>query len=266
MRGYAFGALLCLSAAFAVGAAPADSPFPTPPPTPLPTPTPAPAGTVLTLVGDSLYVVNWKTDGALRVHPAGLVALTKEVGPITLRGRFADGAGKVETRKFAGPTVYILEAVAGKSGRVEIDYIPFGFKADADIFSTTLDVNAGQAPQPPPIPDPKPNPTPDPTKVDKVWVVLVEQAGVPRTVAVAQLINDPYWLTLRPKHDWRHYVSDSPVAVANKYTEIANEKGYPAVIIMNAADTDKHKKGEVLKAFKAATITDIDAAVKGVTK
>ncbi len=132
-------------------AAPADSPFPVPPPQPVAPPTPAPSGTVLNLAADSLYIVNSSKDGALRIHPAGLVTISKETGPLTIKGKFADGGGKSETRKYAGPFVFIVEPVAGAKGRIELDFIPYGFKSDAEISTATVDVNGGQAPQPPPV-------------------------------------------------------------------------------------------------------------------
>ncbi len=132
-------------------AAPADSPFPVPPPQPVAPPTPAPSGTVLNLAADSLYIVNSTKDGALRIHPAGLVTISKETGPLTIKGKFADGGGKSETRKYAGPFVFIVEPVAGAKGRIELDFIPYKFEKDAEISTATVDVNGGQAPQPPPV-------------------------------------------------------------------------------------------------------------------
>ncbi len=52
----------------------------------------------------------------------------------------------------------MVEAV-GK-GRVELDLIPVGLKLESEIVAVTLDVDAGQAPQPPPDPKPPDPPTP----------------------------------------------------------------------------------------------------------
>lgn len=152
-------ALVVLGAGF-LGAAPTDpvpfSPFPVPPPAPpLPAPAPAPPGTVLNLTSDVLYIVNSKTDAVLRAHPAGLVKVTKEAGPLRIRGKFVDGTGGVETRTYAGPCVFTVEALPNQTGRVELDLIPVGFKDEKEILTAPVDVNSGQAPQPPPI-DPNP--------------------------------------------------------------------------------------------------------------
>lgn len=152
------GALL--AAMTAIGAAdPPPFGFPVPV---TPAPAPAPGG-VLQLTGDSLLVVQFKDERILRPHPAKLVKVTKEQGPIRIRARFADGSG-VETRSYPGPCVFIIEA-SGK-GRVEFDAIPLGLKAEADIVTATVDVDSGTAPQPPP-------PKPVDPKVDPVAPIPV---------------------------------------------------------------------------------------------
>lgn len=180
----------------AVLAAQPESPFPVAPiPTPAPVP-PAPAGGVLTLNADAYYVVSWKSDASLRVHPAGLVTVVKETGPIRLRGKFAGGSGKVETKTFPGPCVYILEAVPDKAGRVELDLIPYGFKADADIYSAAVDVDGGTAPLPPPKPvPPKPEP-PKPEPVTSFRVILIYESGQTLTAAQFGVLYG------KPLEDW----------------------------------------------------------------
>jgi hypothetical protein len=169
------GALL--AAMTAIGAAdPPPFGFPVPV---TPAPAPAPGG-VLQLTGDSLLVVQFQDERVLRPHPAKLVKVTKEQGPIRIRARFADGSG-VETRTYAGPCVFIVEA-AGK-GRVEFDAIPLGagLKTEADIVTATVDVDSGTAPQPPPKPiDPKVDPVaPIPVAGLRVLVVY-ESADLPK--------------------------------------------------------------------------------------
>lgn len=250
---------LTLAVAFgaALVAAP-ESPFTfptTPPPTVPPTP-PPPSGTVVLRL-DSLYVINAKVDSSVRGYPAGLVRVTKETGPIKIRGKFIDGTGAVETKTYPGPFVFIVEAIG--TGTVDIVSTPFGLKTDAEIEVKTILVDTGTAPIPPPNPKP-PEPVDPVTKVDKIWVIVVEQAAAPRTVETAKMLNDPFWLTLKPKHDWRHYLSDAKPAIDNKYTQLAEEVGYPACIILDAAN------GKVLDKFKATSAAVIDAAVKRVAK
>ena len=118
-------------------------------------------------------------------------------------------------------------------------------------------VIGGAAPVPPTPVDPDP-PAP---KVESVWVIVVEDADAVRTVETAKLLNDTYWPTLKPKHDFRFYLSDAQTAKENGYTDAAKAVGYPAVLVVNAKD------GDVLKAFKSnGTIGQVQDAVKGVVK
>lgn len=254
MRSHVRGAvlLLLLGAALAAGG---DSPFtlPVPPPSPVP-PAPAP-GAVPVLSGDALYVVNSRTDAIARAHPAGLVRVTKEPGPLTIRARFSDGA-KVETRKFPGPFVFIVEPL--EKGRATIDLIPVGVKTESEILGIVLDVGTG--PQPPPSPKPDPDPPGPDVRAEKVWVIVVEKASDPRTPDTAKALNDPFWQTLKPKHEWRHYLTTSDTAIKNNYVKLADEVGYPAVLVLDAAT------GKPLKKFKLTTAAEIDAAVKAVAK
>ena len=168
---------LCALAAVRAGAPAADSypVFPAAPVEPAPSPPPPVPGAVPNLTADVLYVVNSKAESVLRVHPAGLVAVTKEVGPVRIRAKFVDGAGKIETRTYPGPCVYLVEAISGKAGRLELDLIPLGLKAESEIQSATVDVNGGQGPQPPPVP-PGPQPEPTPAGTVKRFVVVEDTA------------------------------------------------------------------------------------------
>lgn len=119
------------------------------------------------------------------------------------------------------------------------------------------------APPVPPKPEPGPNPQPDPAPVpqaDKVFVILVEDAQAARTVELARALNDPWWATLKPKHEYRFYQSDSATAKANGYTAEAERVGYPATLVLDAKD------GTVLKRFKFAGIESVKTAVKEVAK
>lgn len=123
---------------------------------PSPMPTPMPVGV---LTSDRVYVIDSDVDGFLLTRPSGLVAVSQDIGPIRIRGKFVDGAGKVETRTFKGKVVFTLEAVG--TGILYIDFVPQGIKLQTDVVSRTVNVDAGQGPQPPP-PDPKPPVPPDP--------------------------------------------------------------------------------------------------------
>ena len=221
-------------------------------------PAPAPDA-VQKLSADLLYVVEADIPVVMLTSPRGVVSVSEDAGPVRIRGRFVDDPGKVHTRTFKGKQVFVVEAAA--TGRVELLVVPLGAKSADDVVRRTLDVDAGHAPQPPPVPpDPKPDPKPDPAKADRVWVVVVEEAGVARTVDVAKALNDPFWQTLKPKHDWRHYVSDAKAAVDNGYTDVAKKVGFPGVLVLDAKD------GALLKSFKLTTAAEIEKAVKEVAK
>lgn len=100
------------------------------------------------LSADMLYVVPWHKDFFLLASPNGLVNVTKETGPITIRAIFADGNGKVQTRKFDSKFLYIVEAAG--TGQVELFAIPVGVTDDATITRKVFDVDSGVGPRPPP--------------------------------------------------------------------------------------------------------------------
>jgi len=245
----------------ACGAAPADAPapirLPSGPVKPTP-PAPSPDA-AQKLTADLLFVVEADIPVLVLTSPNGLVSVTEDAGPVRIRGRFVDDPTKVHTRTYKGKQVFVVEAAA--TGRVELLVVPAGAKSAADVVRRTIDVDAGQAPQPPPVPpDPKPDPKPDPAKVDKVWVIVVEEAGAARTMEVAKALNDPFWQTLKPKHDWRHYLSDNKASLDNGYTDVAKKVGYPGVLVLDARD------GALLKSFKLTTAADIEKAVREVAK
>lgn len=208
--------------------------LPQPPAVPSPMP-PAP-GTVLVLSGELLYVADCKVDCVLLARPAGLVKVTKEAGPIRIRGRFVDGPGKVETRTYAGPVVYVIEP-AGK-GRVYLDFVPMGFKGEGEIVSDVLDVDPGitpPGPKPPePTPDPKPpepNPAPIPEKGLRVLVVVetndaakmpAAQQAVVYSAKVRGELNK--LCVLGPDgrtREWRMWDQDTPVGGESKLWQAA---------------------------------------------
>jgi hypothetical protein len=158
-------------------ASPADIQLPQPPVVPTPAPEP---GAVLTLGADQLYVAQSDAEFVVRDHPKGVVKVTLEKGPIRIRGKFAGGTG-VETRSFDQPYVAFAEAV-GK-GRVELDFLPIGLKAEKDIRSAVLDVDGNTVPVPKP-PDP-PKPLPD----GKLGLVKASRDGLARVAGTNRDAN-----------------------------------------------------------------------------
>jgi len=137
-----------------------------------PPPKPPPADQAVTLESDSWYVVESDVECLIFLSPGGSVGFTKEAGPIKLKGKFAGGNGKVETRSYVSKYLYVFDPM--KDGRDELLIMPVGIKKEADAFRQTFQV--GQMPQPPPRPDPDPKPPkPDePVVITSFKVIFVK--------------------------------------------------------------------------------------------
>lgn len=157
---------LLLLAACAVGTVAASPPeaavFPKlPAPVPPTPPAPPPVADVSVLPANRLYVIQLNADAIVLASPPGLVKITVEPGPFTVRSLFVDGSDKLETRKYTSKSVALVEGVA--DGRVELLVIPKGVTDESAILRRVVDVKTGTAPIPPPAPEPKPV---DPKPVD----------------------------------------------------------------------------------------------------
>lgn len=249
-------ALLVLSAAslHAAAAEPAPSvksPFKFPAArTPSAPPVNAP-GDALRLAGDTLYVIPHDEPFLLfDSHPTlttSPVTITRETGPLKIRGRFLDGNGAVETRTFTAKHLAIVEPVAGATGRAELIAVPQGVTSEKDAVRQLIDVNHGAQPPPkddekkidppkPVPPDVSPEPKPKPVVSGPLWLILVEELDE-RTPATAKLVNDTaFWTRLKAKQiNFRPYDQDEPAAKAKGYVEAAAKAnvGLPALILMD---------------------------------
>lgn len=166
---------------------PASIKFPDLQPTPGPKPTPIDPAANAKLTVDVLYVVQSDTPFLLFASPPELVTVTKETGPLRVRGKFIDGAGKTETRNLTGKFIAIVEAA--NTGKVELIAVPVGADMESLAIRKTIDVDAGQGPIPPPKPpEPKPPTPPDPKPPEPVKsfrVVWVFESAA--TIPQAQL-------------------------------------------------------------------------------
>lgn len=164
------------------------SPAPSPGPMPAP-PAPDPAA-VQVLNADSLYVaLQSDTPFLLFASPSNLVTITKESGPLKVRGRFSDGAGKYETRVLTAKYLAIVEAAG--TGRVELIAVPVGADAEGVAVRKMLDVNDGTKPIPPPKPvDPKVDPVPPkPVPVGDFRVLFVYETSASLTREQLNILN-----------------------------------------------------------------------------
>lgn len=158
--------------------------FPDLQPTPGPKPTPVDPAVNAKLTVDVLYVVQSDTPFLLFASPPELVSITKEAGPLRVRGKFIDGAGKTETRNLTGKFIAIVEAAS--SGKVELLAVPVGADVESLAIRKTIDVDAGQGPIPPPKPpEPKPPEPKPPEPVKSFRVVWVFESA--NTIPQAQL-------------------------------------------------------------------------------
>ncbi len=137
-------------------------------------PDPVPSLQVIdSLKPDQWYVVESTREMIAMSSPTGIVGIEKSEGPIKVRGIFADGSGKTETRTYRSPYVYFVSAMS--EGKCELIFVPVGVSAESDIVRQVLTVS-GIGPIPPPGPTP-PGPTPQPQPVTSFRVIFVKESG-----------------------------------------------------------------------------------------
>ena len=124
---------------------------PQPPPAPAPGPTPLPA--------DSLYVVRSSVACTVVASPDGLLKVTAQPTPATVRAKFVGGSGGYETRKFDDKFLYLVAAVG--AGQCELIVVTIG---DSGPVLYRRSIAAGGVPPPGPVP-PGPPPADPLTKV-----------------------------------------------------------------------------------------------------
>lgn len=128
-----------------------------------------------TLPADTWYIIESSEPLIVLASPVGLVTVEAETGPMKIRGKFADGSGKSETRTLSSKFLYTVEAVA--KGNVELLIVPAGATESSDVIRQTLTV-MGQGPQPPPEPKPyDPDVPVPPEPVKSFRVIFVKESG-----------------------------------------------------------------------------------------
>jgi len=138
-----------------------------------PAPQPVEPKPVTVLPEDCFFVVESNVQAIVLHSPDGLLSVTEDQGPIKLRGKFAGGTGRVETKTFSGKFVYTIEGV--KAGKAELILIPSGVVSSDQIVRLMLSVNGAQ---PPPDDDKKPEPGPTPAPHSgKVHLDIIEDVS-----------------------------------------------------------------------------------------
>jgi len=191
-------------------------PQPTPPPQPVvpdaePVVPPSPQE-VTELKADHWFVIEADVPFFVLDSRQGIVLIGYEEGPLKLKGKFADGNGKNETRTYNSKYLATVEAVT--KGQVELLVVPAGATDAGVVIRRTLTV-MGQAPQPPPGPGPQPDPDdpPAPGPVTSFRVIFVKESGqtlLPGQSAIpgAKAIRDYLTAKTTPEGNlagWREY-------------------------------------------------------------
>jgi hypothetical protein len=187
-------------------------------PAPVPKPNRGPVP-VSSLSEDTWYVIESPVPLIVLNSPAGHVGVQPEEGPVKVRGKFADGTGKTETRTFSSKHLYFVNAV--KAGQIELLIVPIGVSAEAEVIRQPLTV-IGLAPIPPPGPGPGPTPEPGPVPndppapVSSFRVIFVKESGATLNAAqssipAAKVIRDYLVAKTTPENGqpgWREYDPD----------------------------------------------------------
>jgi len=176
------------------------------------------AEVVDTLRPEEWYLIESEHELIVLTSPVGVVSIEPLAGPMTFRGRFAGGDGKIETRKFVGPFLYAVTAeIAGKT---ELIVVPVGVSSADQVERITLTV---QGARPPPEPEPEPDdPTPPPGPVTSFRVIWIRESGDtlnPQQTAIpnAKVIRD--YLNAKAT-DWREY---DPQQITKTEPEVIQE-------------------------------------------
>lgn len=139
---------------------------------------------VTDLPADAVFVVECDTPCLTLASRDGFVTITEEVGPLRIRGRFAD-TGKIESRSYKAKQLWIVEAIM--PGEVELFIIPDGTKDPTKVIRRTLVVGGTVGKPVPPKPIDPILPKPDPPTPDQSPELL----GLDTIVANAVRLNVP---------------------------------------------------------------------------
>lgn len=184
---------------------PVDPPKPDPVEPPKPTP-------VSVLAADHWYVIRSPNPFFVMDSRQGTVSLSDlEEGPLKLRGKFADGDGRIETRTYHDKFIMTVEAVT--KGQVELHIIPSGATSAKAAVRQILNV-MGQAPQPPPDPDvdPEPDVDPAPGPPGEIMVLMLydqtgsrDQLNTVHSTSITEWLNKNCKTSADNRPEWRKW-------------------------------------------------------------
>lgn len=159
------------------------------------------AEVVDTIRAEEWYIVESESELICLTSPVDVLEVESLGGPMTFRGRFAGGEGKIETRKFSGPYLYAVTAT--QAGKAELIVVPVGVASADQVQRVVLTVEGARPP--PPKPDPEPEPEPQPV-AQHVSLAIVEDT-MNRSPDTAILMNGLVAWTefVDSGNDWRAY-------------------------------------------------------------
>ncbi len=191
---------------------PGPQPEPPPQPTPDLQPVEPPSPQEVTeLKADHWFVIESDIPFFVLDSRLGVVQIGYDEGPLKLKGKFADGSGRNETRTYTSKYIATVEAQA--KGQVELLVIPAGATDAGVCLRRTLTV-MGESPQPPPGPEPQPDDPPHPPgPVTSFRVIFVKESGATLTpqqtaIPAAKVLRDYLTAKTTPEGGlagWREY-------------------------------------------------------------
>ena len=251
---FAFSLFVIWGIAYATGC---DITLPVAPVLVEPDTTPVPNGreVISTLRADEWYVIESTVELIALQSPGGLVTIDCDNGPVMLRGKFADGTGKIERRKYTSPFVYSVSGV--KAGKFELILIPTGVALESAIVRQCLTVEDGTKPIPPPGPGPGPEPAP---KAKTVSLAIVEDT-MNRSPDMAITMNGLVAWTafVDAGNDWRSYDLTTGEARGKKAITDLNGPS-PGLVVYDKATSKMIHRGNM-----PATIGELKTLIRGLT-
>lgn len=225
------------------------------PPAPCPDPLVQP---VPTITPDTIFVVQSNVPLIALQSPSGLLKITTDTGPLKIRGRFADGDGKIETRNYSAK--YLVFVDAEKPGQTELLLVPHGCAKESDIVRQLLVVSDGTAPRPGPEPGPEPGPDPKPPVAKNIRISVVFDAdglNVEQEAVLNALVG---WNALQEDgNEYRWYDAQTEEPDGKKAIEQLNGP-LPGIVYTDKASGKVLKYGPI-----PATFEDLKTIVKDLT-
>jgi hypothetical protein len=151
--------------------------------------------------------------------------------------------------------VLALRVWAKEPGTYTVTLIASSATGKLTDFHTVSVVVGNKAPQPPPVVPPGPA-----KACAGCWVIVVEQAGEPRTPALAKILTDrSLWKSVEDAGlKWVVLSSEDPAAMQGGYSRLGDKVGFPALLLVTEV-------GKVESSKQLKTADDIRNLTKEAT-